>query len=169
MVPSADVNSQSASTFLAHRDVAGSALGALARLLETHPYSFTGFNLNIGVDLQDQTVDDEPESGSPADSTPAPCPISRKIGPASPNFSAGRLANQVWSMIHSFAISHAHLDHIQGLIMSSGAGFTGPRPLYGTHRTLSNIERIMDGGVWPKLAGYESDGKTAGRAYLFRR
>lgn len=66
-----------------------------------------------------------------------------------------------------FAVTHAHLDHIQGLIISSGASLY-PRPLYGVRRTLENVDRMLDGGVWPKLGGYESDGVLAGRAYLYR-
>lgn len=67
-----------------------------------------------------------------------------------------------------FAISHAHLDHIQGLIISSGASMC-PRPLYGTKRTLENLDAIFSGGPWPRLAGPESDGVTLGRAFLYRQ
>lgn len=89
----------------------------------------------------------------------------------------------MWQTVHTFAISHAHLDHIQGLVVSSGACLpppssstgdadsattAGPRRVYGTLRTLRNIDRVMDGGVWPKLAGDESDGTKAGRAYTYK-
>lgn len=78
-----------------------------------------------------------------------------------------RAAGNVWSCVSCFAVSHAHLDHCLGLIVSSGASLV-PRPLYGLRRTIENLERVMDGGPWPKLAGHESDGVTKGRAFLYR-
>lgn len=69
--------------------------------------------------------------------------------------------------IRCFAITHAHLDHVQGLIISSGASLSS-KPLYGTANTIANIDKIFDGGVWPSLAGWENDGRTVGRAYLYR-
>ncbi|ORY66816.1 cAMP phosphodiesterases class-II-domain-containing protein [Leucosporidium creatinivorum] len=141
----------------------GSTMGALSTLVEANPFSFIGFNLGIGVDLHEQQAEEarvekalKSRKGPPE---PARIGVGREGG--------GRAAGKIWEMIRCFAITHAHLDHIQGLIISSGASLQ-PRPLYGTHRTLDNIERIFDGGIWPKLAGYENDGVTVGRAYLYR-
>ncbi|KAI5474439.1 cAMP-specific phosphodiesterase [Pseudohyphozyma bogoriensis] len=79
----------------------------------------------------------------------------------------GRAAGRVWEYIRCFTVSHAHLDHCQGLVISSGAALNA-RPLYGTFRTLANMDRMFDGGVWPRLVGWESDGVKTGRAYLYR-
>jgi len=67
-----------------------------------------------------------------------------------------------------FAITHAHLDHIAGLIISSAACRPPPRPVYGIKRTIANIERLMDGGVWPMLGGWD-DSVTIGRAYHYKK
>ncbi|KPV72802.1 uncharacterized protein RHOBADRAFT_8424, partial [Rhodotorula graminis WP1] len=67
-----------------------------------------------------------------------------------------------------FAITHAHLDHIAGLIISSAACRPPPRPVYGIRRTIANIERLMDGGVWPMLGGWD-DSVTIGRAYHYKK
>ncbi|SGY97837.1 BQ5605_C035g11428 [Microbotryum silenes-dioicae] len=148
---------------------AGSTIGALASLIETQPYAFADFGLKIGVDLHEQTS----ETNHNLDSTTTPSSKrslkeakgKRAVGVGREG--GGKAAGKIWDMVRCFAISHAHLDHIQGLIISSGASLS-PRPVYGTSRTLANLDNVFDGGVWPRLVGWESDGKTAGRAYLYR-
>ncbi|KAK4053285.1 3',5'-cyclic-nucleotide phosphodiesterase pde1 [Microbotryomycetes sp. JL221] len=156
----------------------GSTMGAIATLIEQFPHSFAGFDLKLGVDFEEQQ---DLWQGLPP---PVPSKEPGKITRPSRNQKrqgerqqrttvgvgregGGRAAGRVWDTIRCFAVTHAHLDHIQGLIISSGASLE-PRPLYGLPRTLGNIDRVFDGGVWPKLAGYESDGVTVGRAYLYR-
>ncbi|KAK4048954.1 3',5'-cyclic-nucleotide phosphodiesterase pde1 [Microbotryomycetes sp. JL201] len=144
----------------------GSTMGAIATLVEQHPHSFAGFNLDIGVDFEEQhqllaTLPPPVPSKEPGRiSRPKPRQRRKPVGVGREG--GGRSAGRV-----SFAVTHAHLDHILGLVISSGASLE-PRPLYGLPRTLDNIDRVFDGGVWPKLAGYESDGVTVGRAYLYR-
>ncbi|KAM0787289.1 hypothetical protein ACM66B_006522 [Microbotryomycetes sp. NB124-2] len=150
----------------------GSTMGAIATLIEQHPHSFAGFDLGIGVDFEEQhqllaTLPPPVPTKEPGRVT-RPKQHQRKQKPVGVGREGGgRAAGRVWDTIRSFAVTHAHLDHIQGLIISSGASLE-PRPLYGLPRTLGNIDRVFDGGVWPKLAGYESDGVTVGRAYLYR-
>ncbi|SCZ96438.1 BZ3500_MvSof-1268-A1-R1_Chr8-2g10193 [Microbotryum saponariae] len=148
---------------------AGSTIGALASLIETQPYAFADFGLKIGVDLHEQASDTNYNLDS---TTTPPSKRSRKEAKGKRAVGVGRegggkAAGKIWDMVRCFAISHAHLDHIQGLIISSGASLS-PRPVYGTSRTLANLDNVFDGGVWPRLVGWESDGKTAGRAYLYR-
>ncbi|SCV67298.1 BQ2448_5944 [Microbotryum intermedium] len=149
---------------------AGSTIGALANLIETQPYAFADFGLKIGVDLHEQPSDSNHDSDS---TTTPPRKRARKEAKGKRAVGVGRegggkAAGKIWDMVRCFAISHAHLDHIQGLIISSGASLS-PRPVYGTSRTLANLDNVFDGGVWPRLVGWESDGKTAGRAYLYRK
>jgi hypothetical protein len=45
------------------------------------------------------------------------------------------------------------------------------KPVYGVEHTIANIERAMDGGVWPVLGGREDldgTGKGKGIAYEYR-
>ncbi|KAL8278499.1 hypothetical protein RQP46_009189 [Phenoliferia psychrophenolica] len=137
----------------------GSGIGALANLIEAFPRSFRGFDLHIGVDDEDEPSGGEHKANGDAWNQRG------YVGPGREG--GGRGAGRVWGFVRCFAVTHAHLDHIAGLIVSSGASLF-PRPLYGLTRTINNIDRMLDGGVWPKLAGYEDDGVLAGRAYLYR-
>ncbi|GAA5941992.1 hypothetical protein JCM1841_003853 [Sporobolomyces salmonicolor] len=135
----------------------GSTIGALSSLIERSPYSFEGFNLGMGVDShelelseQARSRDDEREPG---------IGVGREGG--------GKKAGRIWEMISCFAITHSHLDHIAGLIISSAACTPPPKPVYGLPRTLHNIQRVMDGGIWPMLGGFD-DSVKAGRAYLYK-
>lgn len=69
-------------------------------------------------------------------------------------------------LLRCFAITHAHLDHIQGLAISSAASLSA-KPLFATASTIGVLERLFDGWIWPRLCGYASDGITIGRAYLY--
>ncbi|KAM0746891.1 hypothetical protein T439DRAFT_329581 [Meredithblackwellia eburnea MCA 4105] len=134
---------------------AGSGIGAISNLIEASPHSFRGFDLQIGVDDDEEDEYVDPVTGQKREF----------VGPGREG--GGRAAGKIWSYIRCFAVTHAHLDHIQGLVISSGAALY-PRPLYGVERTINNIDNLLDGGVWPKLAGWEGDGVLAGRAYLYR-
>ncbi|GAA6024507.1 hypothetical protein JCM10207_000398 [Rhodosporidiobolus poonsookiae] len=137
---------------------AGSTIGALSSLIERNPYAFEGFGLEIGVDA------DELEAAAQAEARGQP--LERQVGVGREG--GGKAAAKVWDLISCFAVTHAHLDHIAGLIISSAACRPPPKPVYGIKRTLQNIERIMDGGVWPMLATYD-DSVTLGKAYHYKR
>ncbi|KWU42298.1 hypothetical protein RHOSPDRAFT_10831, partial [Rhodotorula sp. JG-1b] len=69
-----------------------------------------------------------------------------------------------------FLITHGHLDHIAGLVISSALCRPQVKPVYGVEHTIANLERAMDGGVWPVLGGREDldgTGKGKGIAYDF--
>ncbi|KAI0295495.1 cAMP phosphodiesterases class-II-domain-containing protein [Russula brevipes] len=66
-------------------------------------------------------------------------------------------AHEVYSLIHCFIISHAHLDHINGLVLSAGS-LQGPRkrvcaPLHA----LNTLETIFSDRIWPNLASWDAD------------
>ncbi|KAH9966498.1 cyclic-AMP phosphodiesterase, partial [Russula dissimulans] len=66
-------------------------------------------------------------------------------------------AHEVYSLIQCFLISHAHLDHVNGLVLSAGS-LQGPRkrvcaPLH----TLKTLETIFADRIWPNLASWDAD------------
>ncbi|GAA5881808.1 hypothetical protein JCM1840_003884 [Sporobolomyces johnsonii] len=135
----------------------GSTIGALSALIERSPYSFEGFNLGMGVDAHELELAEEARGVD--DEREAEIGVGREGG--------GKKAGRIWEMISCFAITHSHLDHIAGLIISSAACTPPPKPVYGLPRTLHNIQRVMDGGIWPMLGGFD-DTVQAGRAYLYK-
>lgn len=53
-----------------------------------------------------------------------------------------------------FLITHAHLDHISGLVMSAGS-LSGPRKrIYATKETLDDLTTIFSDRIWPNLASW---------------
>ncbi|KAI8998892.1 cAMP phosphodiesterases class-II-domain-containing protein [Trametes punicea] len=99
---------------------AGSALGAVRRLLGTHPEVFG------------------PPSGSPKKPTPA----------------------ELYSWIRCYLITHPHLDHLSGLVLSAGSTKCSSTPVYGTRHTLDVVADIFSGKIWPALASWtEEPGK----------
>ncbi|KAJ1021614.1 hypothetical protein NDA16_003751 [Ustilago loliicola] len=70
----------------------------------------------------------------------------------SPYLRAGLMA----SFSRAFLISHAHLDHILGLVLGS-ASLPGKRAVFGLKPTLENILDMFNGKIWPKLASWKED------------
>ncbi|GAA5989631.1 hypothetical protein JCM11641_002906 [Rhodosporidiobolus odoratus] len=132
----------------------GSTIGALSLLIERNPYAFEGFGLEIGVDAEE--LERGQEGGGVGAGVVG---VGREGG--------GKAAAKVWDLIRCFAITHAHLDHISGLVISSAACRPPPKPIYGIRRTIENIEKVMDGGIWPMLGGWE-EGVEVGRAYTWK-
>lgn len=60
------------------------------------------------------------------------------------------------SFSRAFLISHAHLDHILGLVLGS-ASLPGKRAVFGLKPTLENILDMFNGKIWPKLASWKED------------
>lgn len=65
-------------------------------------------------------------------------------------------AGEIGSYAKAFLISHAHLDHILGMVLGS-ASLPGKRAVYGLKSTLENLLGIFDGKLWPKLASFRED------------
>lgn len=65
-------------------------------------------------------------------------------------------AHQVYSLIHCFVISHAHLDHVNGLVLSAGS-LNGPRKrVCASLSTLKSLETIFGDRIWPNLASWDT-------------
>lgn len=97
---------------------AGSAQGALSRLLQENPLLF-----------------ESPD----------------KVAPN--RFSA----SEIYSFVRCFLITHAHLDHVNGLAISAGS-LAGPRKrVYAMKQTLENLESIFSDRIWPNLASWDEE------------
>ena len=54
-----------------------------------------------------------------------------------------------------YLLTHAHLDHVNGLVLSAGSVAGPPKLVYGGRQTLQGVAGIFSGEVWPKLASWE--------------
>ncbi|GAA5913929.1 3',5'-cyclic-nucleotide phosphodiesterase PDE1 [Sporobolomyces salmoneus] len=119
----------------------GSTIGAIASLIERYPQAFEDFDLELE---KNETIAVERRDGG------------------------GKNAGKVWESIRSFSITHAHLDHIAGLVISSAAVQLAPKSVYGLPSTIQNLENIMNFGVWPNLGTRDATGSMRGKAYVWR-
>ncbi|PFH46123.1 hypothetical protein AMATHDRAFT_70624 [Amanita thiersii Skay4041] len=108
---------------------AGSGVGALNRILQHNPFLFNGSTTTTN------NVD------SPTNSTLAP--------------HATLTALRIYSYIKSFLITHAHLDHITGLVLSAGSLSGARKRVYGLKDTLDSIASVFNDRLWPNLASYK--------------
>ena len=53
-----------------------------------------------------------------------------------------------------FLISHAHFDHISGLVLSAGSLSGGRKRVYATKDTLDDIASVFNDRLWPNLASF---------------
>ncbi|RXW24905.1 hypothetical protein EST38_g950 [Candolleomyces aberdarensis] len=64
-------------------------------------------------------------------------------------------AADVYSAIRCFLITHAHLDHINSLVVSAGS-LKGPRKrIYAVKQTLQDIASVFNDRIWPNLASWD--------------
>ncbi|KAH9857812.1 cyclic-AMP phosphodiesterase [Lenzites betulinus] len=63
-------------------------------------------------------------------------------------------AAEIYSWIQCYLITHPHLDHINGLILSAGSTKGPPIPVRGTQETLEVVADAFSGKLWPALASW---------------
>lgn len=63
----------------------------------------------------------------------------------------------VYANVKCFLLTHAHLDHIGSLVMAAGSLGGARKRIYGSAQTLSDLETIFSGRIWPKLATYDEN------------
>ncbi|KAI0698492.1 cyclic-AMP phosphodiesterase [Cytidiella melzeri] len=64
---------------------------------------------------------------------------------------------EVLSWIRCYLITHAHMDHINSLVLCAGSLAGEARSIYATHQTLKDIEQVFSDRLWPNLASWEND------------
>ncbi|KAF8197394.1 cAMP phosphodiesterases class-II-domain-containing protein [Pholiota molesta] len=73
--------------------------------------------------------------------------------------SAGKVysASDIYSFVRCFLLTHAHLDHINSLVVSAGS-LRGPRKrVYGLKQTLQDLELVFSDRIWPNLASWKEE------------
>ncbi|KAK2467080.1 hypothetical protein APHAL10511_001338 [Amanita phalloides] len=69
--------------------------------------------------------------------------------------SATHTAFELYSYVNCFLISHAHFDHISGLVLSAGSLGGGRKRVYALRDTLDNIASVFNDRLWPNLASFD--------------
>jgi len=60
-------------------------------------------------------------------------------------------------MNSAYLLTHAHLDHINSLVVSAGS-LRGPRKrVYALKQTLNDLELVFSDRIWPNLASWKED------------
>ncbi|KAH7107477.1 cAMP phosphodiesterases class-II-domain-containing protein [Auriculariales sp. MPI-PUGE-AT-0066] len=79
-------------------------------------------------------------------------------GPASPRAKrAGAIALQTYSFVRDYAITHAHFDHINGLVIMAGSSSGHRTRVHGLQGVLDRLLKAFDGGLWPTLASFDKE------------
>lgn len=60
-------------------------------------------------------------------------------------------------MSRNYLISHAHLDHVNGLVLSAGSQGPPRRRVYATQSSLKTLESIFSDRIWPNLASWKDE------------
>lgn len=62
------------------------------------------------------------------------------------------------SQTSCYLITHAHLDHINSLVVSAGSFLQGPKGprkrVYGVKQTLDDISSLLNDRIWPNLGSW---------------
>ncbi|KDQ13130.1 hypothetical protein BOTBODRAFT_395355 [Botryobasidium botryosum FD-172 SS1] len=111
---------------------AGSGLGALSQLLDRHPGLF---------------------DSAPADDTLARDNVQERGNDSS----SYQRASQVYSFIRTFLITHAHMDHICGLVLGAGSQGGPVRNIVAIESVIVTLEGVFNGRLWPRLAVRQSE------------
>lgn len=69
------------------------------------------------------------------------------------------------SMNRSYVITHAHLDHINGLVLCAGSFSGPPRRIFGSPDTLKGVETVFSDRLWPNLASWDPADTSAALLY----
>lgn len=123
---------------IAHRHPAGSGIGTLRHLLAANPALFGAPGCTPVEVLSWIRCGTQPPSSLPHLLTPAS---------------------------RSYLITHAHMDHINGLILAAGSLSGCTRRIHAVHQTLNDIESVFSDRLWPNLATWNTDDDAAALLY----
>ncbi|KAF7322673.1 hypothetical protein HMN09_00046100 [Mycena chlorophos] len=66
-------------------------------------------------------------------------------------------ASEVYSFVQCFLVTHAHLDHVNGLVLSAGS-LSGPRKrVCASKHSLQDLESVFADRIWPNLASWDKE------------
>ncbi|KAF8964116.1 cyclic-AMP phosphodiesterase [Flammula alnicola] len=66
-------------------------------------------------------------------------------------------ASDIYSFVRCFLLTHAHLDHINSLVVSAGSLRGSRKRVYGLKQTLQDLELVFSDRIWPNLASWKED------------
>ncbi|KAJ7285995.1 cAMP phosphodiesterases class-II-domain-containing protein [Mycena rebaudengoi] len=67
-------------------------------------------------------------------------------------------ASEIYSFVRCFLISHAHLDHVNSLVISAGSLGGSRKRLFAAQKTLQDLEScVFSDRIWPNLASWNED------------
>lgn len=67
--------------------------------------------------------------------------------------------------IRSYLITHAHLDHVNGLVLTAGSLGGPTRRMFATREVLKDVQWIFSDRLWPNLATWNSRDPSAALLY----
>lgn len=73
-------------------------------------------------------------------------------------------AAQIFSYMKCYLITHSHLDHVNGLVLSAGS-MGGQKLVHGRKQTIKDLEVIFADRLWPKLASHKKEDANAMLVY----
>lgn len=63
-----------------------------------------------------------------------------------------------------YLITHSHLDHVNGLVLSAGS-MGGQKLIHARRQTIKDLEVIFADRLWPKLASHKKEDANAMLVY----
>jgi len=64
---------------------------------------------------------------------------------------------EIYSFVRCFLLTHAHMDHINSLVVSAGS-LRGPRKrVFALKQTLQDLELVFTDRIWPNLASWHEN------------
>ncbi|EKM55750.1 uncharacterized protein PHACADRAFT_96025, partial [Phanerochaete carnosa HHB-10118-sp] len=70
-------------------------------------------------------------------------------------------ASQILSWVRSYLITHAHLDHVSGLVLAAGSLGGPTRRIFATQGVLKDMQMIFSDRLWPNLATWNPRNTSA--------
>ncbi|CAL1703982.1 unnamed protein product [Somion occarium] len=74
-------------------------------------------------------------------------------------------AADIYSWIQCYLITHAHLDHVNSLVLSAGSQGASRREVFGLLPTLKDLQMVFSDRLWPNLASWDENDSSAALLY----
>ena len=76
----------------------------------------------------------------------------------------GDLSIEQLKRIDHVFLTHSHLDHVNGLVLSAGS-MGGQKLIHARKQTIKDLEVIFADRLWPKLASHKKEDPNAMLVY----